>query len=103
MAERDVETLSGAERRWVAIARALSRSDASILIADEPGAELDSDALERVGELLEQERDLGKTVLVLSRAPEIAGLRGSRVAFLDGGRISLEARASWPSAARWAL
>jgi ABC-type multidrug transport system ATPase subunit len=103
LSERTVDALSAAEKRWVAIARALSRADASLLVADEPGADLDSQALERVGEILGQERDQGKSVLVLSRFPEIAGLDGDRVAFLDRGRISLEAQATWRSEVRWAL
>jgi ABC-type ATPase involved in cell division len=90
MADRRVAELSAAERRWVAVARAFGRSDASLLVVDEPAADLGADAAGRLGLLLEQEREIGKTVLVLSRAPELDGLGAHRVAFLDAGRITLD-------------
>lgn len=92
LAGRGVATLSAAECRWIAIARGLARTDASLIVVDEPDADLDDRDRERLGAYLEEERSLGKTVLVLSRSPELAGLGASRIAFLDGGRVSLEVR-----------
>jgi ABC-type methionine transport system ATPase subunit len=98
MAERSVGALSGAERRWVAVARALGRSEASLLVVDEPASDLGAESPVCLGELLDQERDLGKTILVLSRTPELDGLGAHRVAFLDSGRITLDVSAPWSSA-----
>lgn len=92
MSERRTAELSAAERRWIAVARALGRSEASLLVVDEPAADLGPDVAS-LGELLGEERELGKTVLVLSRAPELDGLGAHRVAFLDAGRITLDVAA----------
>lgn len=102
LATRRVETLSATECRWVAIARALGRSDTSLVVVDEPGGDLDDDGLERLGGLLEEERRLGKTVIAFSRllGPERLGL--SRVAFLDGGCVTLDVGTAWPLAAEGA-
>ena len=93
---RRAATLSAAERRWVAVARGLVRREASLLIADEPAAELDAADARLLGELLAEERSVGKTVIVASRQPGLAGLGAHRIALLDGGRITLESPAASP-------
>jgi len=93
LAERRARGLSGAERRWLGVARALVRRDASLLVADDPAAGLDAASARRLGALLAEERAAGKTVLIASREPGLPGLGQHRVAFLDGGRITLETTA----------
>lgn len=87
---RRAATLSAVERRWVGIARALARPEASLLLADEPTAELDARDARRLGALLAEERAAGKTIVVTSREPSLAGLGAHRLALLDAGRITLE-------------
>ena len=76
--------LSGGQRRWVALARAILR-DASVLLLDEPTSGLDAasegavlDALDRVAE--------GRTVLSVSHRLSLDA-RADRVVVLDGGRV----------------
>lgn len=94
LARRRARTLSGVERRWLAVARALVRREASLLLADEPAAGLDVAGARRLGALLAEERAAGKTVVVASRDPGLPGLGQHRLALLDGGRITLETAAS---------
>jgi cell division transport system ATP-binding protein len=91
--ERRAGTLSASERRWVGVARALARREASLLIADEPAADLGAQEARALGALLAEERAHGKTVVVASREPALAGLGTHRLALLDGGRITLETAA----------
>lgn len=91
--DRLAVTLSASERRWVGVARALARREASLLIADEPAAELAPHDARALGALLAEERAHGKTIVVASREPAVAGLGAHRLALLDGGRITLEASA----------
>jgi cell division transport system ATP-binding protein len=90
---RRVLGLSAVERRWVAVARALARREASLLIADDPAADFDTRDMRALGTLLAEERAAGKTVIVASREPTLAGLGPHRVVLLDGGRITLETAA----------
>ena len=91
--DRLAVTLSASERRWVGVARALARREASLLIADEPAAELAPREARALGALLAEERAHGKTIVVTSREPAVSGLGAHRLALLDGGRITLEAAA----------
>lgn len=91
--DRLAATLSASERRWVGVARALARREASLLIADEPVAELAPRDARALGALLAEERAHGKTIVVTSREPSVAGLGAHRLALLDSGRITLETAA----------
>ena len=97
---RPAGVLSAAERRWVAVARALARREASLLIADEPAADFAPRDARVLGALLAEERAAGKTVIVTSREPAMAGLGAHRLALLDGGRITLETAAPMPNPGR---
>jgi putative ABC transport system ATP-binding protein len=77
--------LSGGEQQRVAIARALA-TDNPILLADEPTGELDFRTGVQILELLQQQAESGKTVLVVTHNREISKV-GDRVIELSSGRI----------------
>jgi len=86
LAAREVRMLSRGERQWIAIARALVRDDASLLVADEPAEGVGHAEAIVVGSLLEAERRAGRTVLVLSRAGSVPGAGEVRRFDLRAGR-----------------
>ena len=78
-----VEDLSGGEQQRVAIARALVTSP-SLLLADEPTGNLDKENSKAVhGLLLELNRELGMTLVVVTHNPELAQLMETRVTLRD--------------------
>ena len=66
-----VDQLSGGQQQRVAVARALVAGP-SLLIADEPTAELDHDSKERVLALLRCVAERGSTVILATHDPDIA-------------------------------
>jgi ABC-type polar amino acid transport system ATPase subunit len=82
--------LSGGQQQRVAIARAMAMHPVLILF-DEPTSALDP---ELVGEVLEVIRSLaedGMTMLVVTHEMQFARDVGTRVLFMDGGRIQEDA------------
>ncbi len=78
--------LSGGERQRVAIARSLANGP-SVLLADEPTGNLDSDNALQVMELLLQlHRDLGMTLVLVTHDLAIAE-RASRTICMKDGRV----------------
>jgi ABC-type polar amino acid transport system ATPase subunit len=78
--------LSGGEQQRVAIARALA-TQPHLLMFDEPTSALDP---ETVGEVLAAMRDLaqeGRTMLVVTHEMRFAAEVGTRMVFMDRGRI----------------
>ena len=85
VAKRPVQ-LSGGQQQRVAIARALAMSP-KLMLFDEPTSALDP---ELVGEVLEAIRGLardGLTMIVVTHEMQFAREVGTRVVFMDGGRI----------------
>jgi putative ABC transport system ATP-binding protein len=77
--------LSGGEQQRVAIARALATGN-PVLLADEPTGELDFQTGIQILELLKEQADSGKTVLVVTHNREISRV-ADRVVELSSGRI----------------
>jgi putative ABC transport system ATP-binding protein len=77
--------LSGGQRQRVAIARALVTSP-SILLADEPTGNLDSQTTVEIMALFDELHDDGQTIIVVTHEPDIAA-HSERVARLRAGQI----------------
>jgi putative ABC transport system ATP-binding protein len=85
-AGRTPEELSGGERQRVAIARALA-GEPTLILADEPTANLDSERSAQIVALLgELAGEHGKAVLLVTHDPEAAGV-ADRVLALRDGRV----------------
>jgi putative ABC transport system ATP-binding protein len=85
-ASRYPEELSGGEQQRVAIAVALA-NDPSLIIADEPTAELDSQNAKNVVDILVKlARGYGKTVILATHDPRVA-VNTDRILRLEDGRL----------------
>mgnify|MGYP006202333835 CR=1 FL=1 len=79
------QSLSGGERQRVAIARAVV-GEPSLILADEPTGNLDSQSGQDVVAILEQLNQQGITLLVVTHDPAL-GLRARRRIRMTDGRI----------------
>jgi putative ABC transport system ATP-binding protein len=76
--------LSGGQQQRVAIARALI-ADPTIIVADEPTGDLDRTTAEEILDLLDGlNRELGKTIVMVTHDPKAAG-RARRLIHLEKG------------------
>jgi putative ABC transport system ATP-binding protein len=82
--------LSGGQRQRVAIARALV-NDPSMLLADEPTGNLDSQTSEEIMRVFEGLANAGQTVVMVTHEPDIAA-HARRVVVLRDGLISTDER-----------
>jgi putative ABC transport system ATP-binding protein len=83
-AQHKPEELSGGEQQRVAIAAALA-NDAPVLLADEPTGELDTvNAKIVVDYLLKVNRELGKTVIMVTHDPSVARATDKILRIEDG-------------------
>ncbi|UCF31098.1 MAG: ABC transporter ATP-binding protein [bacterium] len=85
---RKPHELSGGQQQRVAIARALASSP-SVVLADEPTANLDSQTEQGLLDLMEQlNRDLGTTFLFSSHDPEVIDRARRLIVLRDGVVVS---------------
>ncbi|HYN89099.1 MAG TPA: ABC transporter ATP-binding protein [Ardenticatenaceae bacterium] len=78
--------LSGGEQQRVAIARALA-NDPPLILADEPTGNLDAKTGREVFELLAAVPARGKTLVMVTHAPDLAA-RAGRIIPMENGRIT---------------
>lgn len=79
--------LSGGQQQRVAIARALINNP-SIILADEPTGNLDTQMGEQILQLLGVLHRTGRTVIVVSHDPRITHYATARIFLLDGRLVS---------------
>lgn len=85
---RKPAALSGGQRQRVAVARALVRDDASVLLADECFSDLDAQLKFQLrGEFRSWQRSRGLTCIFVTHDQEEALALGDRIALMTTGRI----------------
>ncbi len=84
--DRQLQDLSGGQRQRVLIAQGLA-SDAELLLLDEPMTGLDLPSMQRVLELVDEERDRGRTVVYSTHDLEEAA-RADLVLLLAGRLVA---------------
>jgi putative ABC transport system ATP-binding protein len=78
--------LSGGQQQRVAIARSLA-NDPEVILADEPTGNLDSKTEIKIMEFLTKLNKKGKTIIIVTHAPEIAEKYANTIYWLKDGRI----------------
>ncbi len=79
--------LSGGEQQRVAFARALA-NDPRLFLADEPTGNLDTKNGEKITEILQILKSMGKTVIVSTHDAEIVRLADQKICLEDGKLVS---------------
>ena len=80
-------TLSGGQKQRAAIVRALAMNP-KVMLFDEPTSALDPEMVGEVLEVMRQLADEGMTMVVVTHEMGFAREVGSRIFFMDGGKIT---------------
>lgn len=83
-------SLSGGQKQRVAIARALCMNP-EIMLFDEPTSALDPEMIKEVLEVMQELADQGMTMIVVTHEMGFARKVGTRVVFLESGKVVEEA------------
>ena len=78
--------LSGGQQQRVAIARALA-NDPEVILADEPTGNLDSKTEVKILDFLTEMNKEGKTIIIVTHAPEIAEKYAKTIYWLKDGKV----------------
>ena len=78
--------LSGGQQQRVSIARSLANNP-EVILADEPTGNLDSKTEKKIMEFLTDLNKKGKTVIIVTHAPEIAEKYAKKIYWLRDGRV----------------
>ncbi len=78
--------LSGGQQQRVAIARALA-NDPEIILADEPTGNLDTKTGKHVMDLLTNLNKQGKTIILITHAPDVAVNHSNKIYWLKDGKV----------------
>lgn len=89
LAQRRVASLSGGERRRVALARTFAQ-DADVLLLDEPTESLDLGHADTAMRLAWQTAQQGRTVIATSHDLNLAARHADRILVLSGGSIAAD-------------
>jgi putative ABC transport system ATP-binding protein len=82
--------LSGGQQQRVAVARAIV-TNPSLILADEPTGNLDTHSTAEVLRIFARLNDEGRTVVLITHEPDVAG-RAKRIVRLSDGRIAEDRR-----------
>jgi putative ABC transport system ATP-binding protein len=83
LGENKPSELSGGEQQRVAVARALA-NEPDIILADEPTGNLDSKTSKDLMVLLKETNERGKTIIVVTHDPVVAGFTMKTFTLVDG-------------------
>lgn len=78
--------LSGGQKRWIAIARALAMQP-HVMLFDEPTSALDPEMVGEVLEVMKKLAEDGMTMVIVTHEMGFAREVGDRILFMDGGVI----------------
>ena len=85
-ADQYPSSLSGGQKQRIAIARSLAMNP-DVILFDEPTSALDPEMVGEVLQLMKEVADDGMTMVVVTHEMGFAREVGSRVLFMDGGKI----------------
>jgi putative ABC transport system ATP-binding protein len=88
-AEHRPSQLSGGEQQRVAIARALV-SDPELILADEPTGNMDQHTGLEILKLFEELNKEGRSIIMVTHAPEIAAHAGETLFLRDGSLVEIK-------------